>query len=118
VGNIHRNYGREIGLISRRGTTKLRYAPNDDFLKSLIFANVQDRVELNDFLAMLFERYGLIFGDREAFKALPAESFEKKHFKANVRRLEQRLTSLGLVRRLSDGCAYVVNPYRGREHGQ
>ena len=118
AANIHRNYGREIGLVSRRGTTKLRYAPNDELLKSLIFANVQDRVELNDFLAVLFERYGLVFGDREAFQALLPGSFEKKHFKANIRRLEQRLASLGLVRRLSDGCAYVVNPYRRRENGQ
>ena len=118
AANIHRNYGREIGLVSRRGTVKLRYAPNDDLLKSLIFANVQDRVELNDFLATLFARYGLIFGDREASQALVDGSFEKKHFKANIRRLEQRLASLGLVRRLSDGCAYVVNPYRRRQNGQ
>lgn len=118
AGNIHRNYGREIGLVSRRGTNKLRYAPNDELLKSLIFANVEDRVELNDFLVRLFDRYGLIFGDREAERALPSGSYEKKHFKANIRRLEQRLSSLGLVRRLSDGCAYVINPYRRRDNAQ
>jgi hypothetical protein len=118
VGNIHRNYGREIGLVSRRGTVKLRYAPNDELLKSLIFSNVQDRIELNEFLAQIFDRYGLIFGDREAAQALANASFEKKHFKANARRLEQRLASLGLLKRLSDGCAYVVNPYRRRQNGK
>lgn len=118
VGNVHRNYGREIGLVSRRGTNKLRYAPSDELLKSLIFANVVDRVELNEFLGTLFARYGLVFGDREAARALPAGGFEKKHFKANARRLEQRLASLGLVKRLSDGCAYVVNVYRRRQDGQ
>ncbi len=39
------------------------------------------------------------------------DEFDKKAFQANSRRLEQRLGSLGLLRRLSDGCAYVVNPY-------
>jgi hypothetical protein len=111
VANIHRNYGREIGLVSKRGTVKLRYAPTDALLKSLIFANVQKRVELHQFLEKLHRRYGLVFGDREAERVLAKDEFDKKSFQANSRRLEQRLGSLGLLRRLSDGCAYVVNPY-------
>jgi hypothetical protein len=43
---------------------------------------------------------------------LPADEFDRKAFQANARRLEQRLASLGLLRRLSDACAYVENPYR------
>ena len=43
VANIHRNYGREIGLVSKRGTVKLRYAPTDALLKTLLFANVEKR---------------------------------------------------------------------------
>ena len=111
VANIHRNYGREIGLISKRGTIKLRYAPTDGLLKTLLFANVEKRVELHAFLGRLFRRYGLVFGDKEAEEVLPKGDFDKKSFQANSRRLEQRLGSLGLLRRLSDGCAYVVNPY-------
>lgn len=111
VAGIHRNYGREIGLVSKRGTVKLRYAPNDDFLKSILFANVSKRMELNLFLSLLWERYALIFGDREAESVLSKDEFDKKAFQANARRLEQRLASLGLLKRLSDGCAYVINPY-------
>jgi hypothetical protein len=111
VANIHRNYGREIGLVSKRGTVKLRYAPNDALLKTLLFANVGKRVELNLFLQRLHSRYGLVFGDKEAERVLAKDEFDKKAFQANSRRLEQRLGSLGLLRRLSDGCAYVVNPY-------
>ncbi len=111
VANVHRNYGRDIGLVSRRGTVKLRYAPNDDFLKALIYANVEKRMELNVFLDLLWKRYGLIFGDREAEPVLDKGEFDKKAFQANARRLEQRLASLGLLKRLSDGCAYVLNPY-------
>lgn len=111
VGQFHRVMGREIGLVSRRGTTRFRYAPTDQLVRSLLFANVERRMELNEFLARLFDRYGLVIGDREAEQVLMAEDLDKKAFQANARRLEQRLSSLGLLRRLSDACAYVVNPY-------
>ncbi len=111
VANIHRDYGRDIGLVSRRGTVKFRYAPTDAFLKTLLYANVDKRAELHQFLDRLHSRYGLIFGDKQAEETLQNGEYEKKAFQANCRRLEQRLGSLGLLRRLSDGCAYVVNPY-------
>lgn len=111
VANIHRNYGREIGLVSKRGTVKLRYAPTDALLKTLLFANVEKRTELHEFLERLHARYGIVFSDKQAERVLPKGEFEKKAFQANSRRLEQRLGSLGVLRRLSDGCAYVVNPY-------
>ncbi|MBX3319175.1 MAG: hypothetical protein KF890_04780 [Nitrospira sp.] len=112
VANIHRNYGREIGLVSKRGAMKLRYAPTDALLKTLLFANVENRSELHQFLEKLHRRYGLVFGDKDAERVLPKDEFDKKAFQANSRRLEQRLASVGLMRRLSDGCAYVINPYR------
>lgn len=111
VANIHRNYGREIGLVSKRGTVKLRYAPTDSLLKTLLFANAEKRVELHQFLERLHRRYGIVFGDKEAEQVLARDEFDKTAFKHNLRRLEQRLGSLGLLKRLSDGCAYVVNPY-------
>lgn len=114
VANIHRNYGRDVGLVSKRGTNKLRYAPNDGLLKSLILANVEHRLEFKEFLNRLFERYGLVIGEREAERVLSKDDFDKKAFQANSDRLEQRLTSLGVLRRLSDACAYVQNPFDSR----
>ncbi len=111
AAEIHHRYSRDIGLVSRKGTTKFRYAPNDPLLRTLLFANVSRRMELQEFLHQLFERYGLVFGPREAERVLPAQDFDPKPFAANAARLEQRLGSLGLLRRLSDGCAYVVNPH-------
>lgn len=111
VSEVHRSYSRDIGLVSRKGTTKFRYAPNDPLIKTLLLANVTHRMELQEFLHQLFEHYGLVFGPREAQRVLPAEDFDPKPFAANAARLEQRLGSLGLLRRLSDGCAYVVNPH-------
>jgi len=110
-GQVHRTFGRGIGLVSKRGTNRFRYAPTDAFLKCLIFANVGKRMEFNDLLGRLYHRYGLVFGEREAEKVLPIEDMDKKPFQANSLRLEYRLGSLGLVKRLSDACAYVENPY-------
>jgi hypothetical protein len=53
----------------------------------------------------------LVFGDREAEQARIDREIDKKPFQANALRLEQRLSSLGLLKRLSDACAYVENPY-------
>ncbi|MES2885641.1 MAG: hypothetical protein V4709_12600 [Pseudomonadota bacterium] len=110
-GQVHRTFGRGVGLVSRRGTNRFRYAPTDHFLKFLVLATVDKRVEFGEFLEKLYRRYGLIFGEREAHAAKPGEAIDKKPFQQNALRLEQRLSSLGLLKRLSDACAYVENPY-------
>lgn len=115
VANIHRNYGRDVGLVSKRGTNRLRYAPTDSLLKALILANVEKRMEYKEFLARLFKRYGFVFGEREAEHVLRQEDFDKKAFQANSHRFEHRLGSLGMLRRLSDACAYVQNPFARRQ---
>lgn len=114
VAHVHRAYGRDVGLVSKRGTNKLRYAPTDNLLKTLLAANVPDRMEINEFLDRLYERYGLIFGERQASRVISKDDLDKKVFQANAQRLEQRLGSLGMLKRLSDSCAYVVNPYARR----
>lgn len=114
AGNVHRNYGRWVGLVSRRGTNRLRYAPNDALLKTLVLTSVRVRMDFGEFLWRLYERYGFVIGHREAERALGGEDLDRKAFQANARRLEARLRSLGMLRRLSDGCAYVENPY-GRQ---
>lgn len=116
VANVHRNYGRDVGLVSKRGTNRLRYAPTDGLLKALVLANVSHRLEYKEFLSRLYVRYGLVFGEREAEQVLGKEDFDKKAFQANAARLEHRLASLGMLRRLSDACGYVQNPLaRGAE---
>lgn len=110
VANVHRSYGAGAGLVSRRGTTQLRYAPTDGLLKTLILANVPVRMNFAEFLELLFERYGLVIGEREAARVLGSEDFDKKSFQSNSARLQRRLRTLGMLRRLSDACAYVENP--------
>jgi len=110
VANVHRQYGRDVGLVSKRGTNRLRYAPTDSLLKTLVLANVSHRMEYKEFLELLFCHYGFVIGEREAERVLSHTDFEKKAFQTNSQRLEQRLSSLGMLRRLSDACAYVQNP--------
>lgn len=111
--HIHRVYRREIGLISKRGTNRLRYAPTDAFLKTLVLSSVGKRMELEHFLSEITKRYGIILGCQQAeeyAKTIQCE-FDKKAFQRNSQRLEQRLSSIGMLKRLSDGCAYVLNPF-------
>lgn len=110
-GLVHSAYGRAIGLVSKRGTTRNRYAPTDELLKTLVIARVQRRAELGRFLADLYEHYGLVFGPEEARLSLPQDMFDNAAFMKNRERLEARLASMGLLKRLSDGCAYVTNPF-------
>lgn len=113
-GSVHADYGRDIGLVSKRGTNRKRYAPTDDLLKTLVMAQVPKRVEFGKFLAELYSQYGLVFGPVEAEAALAETSFDASSFERNRERLEARLSSMGLLKRLSDGCAYVLNPFAGR----
>ena len=118
VGNVHRVYGREVGLVSKRGTNRLRYTLTDSLLRTLVFANVATRLEFSEFLSVLFDRYDVVIGGAEAERMTGVSSgdLDKKAFGSNADRLEQRLASIGLLLRLSDGCAYLVNPY-GHESG-
>jgi hypothetical protein len=116
VGNVHRVYGKAVGFVSKRGTNRLRYSPSDSFLRSLVLANVPVRMELGELLKTLYARYDIVIGDKEAEEMLASrdEDMDKKAFQNNAERLEQRMGSVGLLRRLSDGCAYVINPYAVR----
>lgn len=112
VGKIHMTWARAIGLSSRRSSRRVRYAPTDRFLKTLVVTCVPRRIEFKDFLAVLAERYGLIIGDHQAKAFVESGDADQEDFSDNARRLEERLASLGLLKRLSDSCAYVENPFQ------
>ncbi|WP_433938562.1 hypothetical protein [Paenibacillus lautus] len=111
VNKFHSVWGKEIGLSSRRSSRRLRYAPQDMLLKSLVLCVVPGRMEFQDFLDKLHEKYGFIIGDKQAFELTETGRVDMEAFSDNSRRLEQRLASMGLLRRLSDACAYVENPF-------
>lgn len=112
---FHSVWGKEIGLSSRRGTRRLRYAPHDLLMKSLVLSVVPKRMEYQEFLEKLYEKYGLIIGDKQASFLTEDGRVDQEAFYDNAKRLEDRLSSMGLLKRLSDACAYVENPYGIKE---
>jgi hypothetical protein len=113
MGEVHAAYAQAIGLASRRGTRRVRYAPSDQLLKTLVLTVVRERMEFQQFLVALWERYSMVIGHHQAAYILKDGESDQKSFEDNARRLEMRLESLGLLTRLSDACAYVESPVRG-----
>lgn len=110
-GKIHASWSRAIGLSSRRLSRRTRYAPNDRLLKTLVISIVQDRMQFDEFLRELRSRYGLVIGDVEGAHLVRAKLVDQEALSENRAYLEARLVSLGLVRRLSDSCSFVENPF-------
>lgn len=111
VGNIHNTWSRAIGLSSRRLSRRVRYAPNDRLLKALVVTVVDERMEFGEFLAEVHRRYGLVFGHIEGANFIQTNKVDQEALMDNATYLETRLYGLGLVRRLSDSCAFVENPF-------
>lgn len=111
VGKIHASWSRAVGLSSRRLSRRTRYAPNDRLLKSIVVAIVDDRMQFDEFLAEAQRRYGLVFGDTEGARLVNAKLIDQEELSENRASLEARLVGLGLVRRLSDSCSFVENPF-------
>lgn len=115
VGKIHASWSRSIGLSSRRLSRRTRYAPNDRLLKSVVVTIVDDRMQFDEFLAEANRRYGLIVGDAEGARLVDAKLVDQEELSENRENLETRLVGLGLVRRLSDSCSFVENPFAFKE---
>jgi hypothetical protein len=111
VGKIHASWSRAIGLSSRRLSRRTRYAPNDRLLKSIVVTIVDDRMQFDEFLAEAKRRYGLVLGDAEGARLVDAKLVDQEALSENRYNLEARLVGLGLVRRLSDSCSFVENPF-------
>ena len=108
-GRIPAQWSREIGLSVVRQGVGTWYSPDDSLLKAMVFANVEGRMEFRKFLKVMHDRYHIIVGNTEAEKE--KINADEKAFTENALRLERRLNMLGLLKRLSDDCAYVQNPF-------
>jgi hypothetical protein len=111
VGKIHAAWSRSIGLSSRRLARRTRYAPNDRLLKTLVVTIVDDRMQFDEFLQKAQRRYGLVIGDAEGARLVREKQVDQEALSENRENLEARLVGLGLVRRLSDSCSFVENPF-------
>lgn len=110
-GKIHSAWSRAIGLSSRRLARRTRYAPNDRLLKTLVVTIVDERMQFDEFLDEVRRRYGLVIGDAEGAHLIREKQVDQDALSENRSNLETRLVGLGLVRRLSDSCSFVENPF-------
>jgi hypothetical protein len=110
-GKIHAAWSRAVGLSSRRLSRRTRYAPNDKLLKTLVVTMVDDRMQLDEFLSEARKRYGLVISDAEGARLVKEKLVDQEALSDNRTNLETRLLGLGLVRRLSDSCSFVENPF-------
>ena len=108
---IHLAWSRAIGLSSRRLARRTRYAPNDRLLKTLVITIADDRMQFDEFLSEAQRRYGIVIGDAEGVRLVREKQVDQEALSENRGNLETRLVGLGLVRRLSDSCSFVENPF-------
>ncbi|MFA6195314.1 MAG: hypothetical protein WC656_01565 [Sulfurimonas sp.] len=107
--SIHRILLKGTGLASVKKTNSYRYLANDDWLKTLVLVNIDNRMPFYDFIDKLYEKYGFIIGNKHS--SLLIETYDENDYKKNETRLFERLRALGLLESKSDGYAYVINRY-------
>ncbi len=109
LGRVVGFYADRIGMaVAKRGSGRW-YGASDGLIEAIVLANVREPMEFETFLDLLWNRYRFIIGTeigRQEF-----ETVNYAHLKANQRLLEERLRILGLAKRLSDDCAFVINPF-------
>jgi hypothetical protein len=71
-------------------------------------------MEFAEFLAEIHRRYGIVVGHIEGTRYVESQQVDQEALMNNANNLEMRLLALGLVRRLSDSCAFVENPFSRR----
>jgi hypothetical protein len=111
LGQVATLYLQKIGLAVRRRGAGSWYAPTDAMLEALVLANVDEPVELRQFLATLRERYNMVVGPNDAQQAFGEMPVRVEQLSRNLQRFEERMRALGMLHRLSDDCAFVHNPF-------
>lgn len=117
LGKVVGFYAEQIGLaVAKRGSGRW-YAASDGMLEAIVLSNVTEPLEFEAFLERLWDRYNFVIGSTIGRREFETANYE--HLKMNQRLLEDRLRILGLLKRLSDDCAFVVNPFfRAEEAGR
>ena len=83
LAKVHSAWSKAIGLSSRRLSRRMRYAPNDHFLKSLVITVVDKRMPFDDFLEVIKNRYGLVVGEAQAQELITSNQVDQEAFSKN-----------------------------------
>ncbi len=110
----YRMWVREIGMLSVRKGRKPRYVIGDELLKTLVYVVVENEMELTQFMSILKKRYAIVIGEKEIVGTPFQQQVDAEDLNHNSVMLANRLMALGLLKQLSDSCAYVRNPFAAR----
>ena len=110
VANVHRQYGRDVGLGVKAWHEQTTVCPDRCVAQDLSAGKCLASHGIQRIFRCAVHSLQLCHRRARSRTGATHEEFEKKAFQTNSHRLEQRLSSLGMLRRLSDACAYVQNP--------
>jgi len=111
LGLVQGIFAQKIGLATTRQGVGTWYAASDSFVQALLLANVETTMELRVLLDTLYRRYAIVIAAAQARDAFDTLPLPVERLNENERQFEQRLKALGLLKRLSDDCAFVANPF-------
>ena len=102
---------RHSGLVAVKKGIGTWFCPRDVLLEAIVYAKVSSTMLLSRFVEDLYDQYGFVIGPSEARRAFSVLPCDVLRFEENLHEFENRLTRLGYVKRLSDDCAFISNPF-------
>lgn len=115
---IHLRMLQAIGLgIGKSNPGLTQYSMSDSLTKTLVMTVLGDReyMKLSDFMNILYERWHIVIGPREAYQYHDSNRMEnninKKDFELNEALFKKTLHRLNMLIRLSDLCDYIKKPW-------
>lgn len=115
---IHLRMLQAIGLgIGKSNPGLTQYSMSDSLTKTLVMTVLGDReyMKLSDFMTILYERWHIVIGPREAYQYHDSNRMEnninKKDFELNEALFKKTLHRLNMLIRLSDLCDYIKKPW-------
>ncbi|MFC7370745.1 hypothetical protein ACFQPF_03550 [Fictibacillus iocasae] len=113
--NIVRGIVRDGGIGGFRSGSKYRYFMSDNFLKAIVFCNIQPKqeMEFSDFIDLLYTEYGFVIGEKQARNSdiYSQSRLNISYFQKNEISLRQKLKQNGLLIEYSDATAMIYNPF-------
>ena len=116
--SIHHHMMETVGLgVGKRQPGFIQYSMSDSLTKTLVMTVLGDReyMKLSDFMNILYERWHIVIGPREAYQYHDSNRMEnninKKDFELNEALFKKTLHRLNMLIRLSDLCDYIKKPW-------
>jgi hypothetical protein len=114
---VHRKLSKSVGFVAPKQGTSARFVLEDTLLKALTLANTPDStgITYDQFLAAIYERYGLVVGPREARESglFDRQRINNEYYDHNKAALLEKLKHAGLAIEYSDATAMIMTENSG-----